>query len=75
MFGVLLSLCAIQMLETNGDKAEFSRIQGLAKVWYFKFGSILLHVPDVHVGAQRAVDKREYFVIIRDNFCQFLIKT
>ena len=43
--------------------------------WYLKFGSILLHVPDVHVGAQRAVDKREYFVIIRDNFCQFCIKT
>lgn len=32
VFGVLLSLCAIQMLETNGDKAEFSRIQGLAKL-------------------------------------------
>ena len=23
----------------------------------------------------RALDKREYLVLIRDNFCQFLIKT
>ena len=33
VFGVLLSLCAIQIIETyGGDKADVSKIQGLAKV-------------------------------------------
>ena len=30
---------------------------------------------DLNIELNRAVDKREYLVIIRDKFCQFYIKT
>ena len=33
---------------------------------------LLLRIVGVNL---RALDKREYLVIIRDNFCQFFIKT